>query len=86
MIRYLFLEALFSLNRMLYKLLNSYAPPVSTSVVSFCMRIWSIRFSLGRMTPAGPGRAEEPWRKVSTSLAACLPSVMPQTTRLWPDL
>ena len=34
--------------------------------------------------PAGPGSEDLPERKTSTSLAACLPSVMPHTTKLWP--
>ena len=34
--------------------------------------------------PAGPGKDDPPDRKTSTSLAACLPSVIPQTTKLCP--
>ena len=38
----------------------------------------------GSIMPAGPGNEEQPERKTSTSRAACRPSVIPQTTKLWP--
>ena len=45
---------------------------------------WTLMATLGLIIPPGPGNWVSPIKKLSISLAACLPSVIAQTTSDWP--
>ena len=45
---------------------------------------WTLMATLGLIIPPGPGNWVSPIKKLSIFLAACLPSVIAQTTSDWP--